>query len=51
MSAKSAAPVITEMDDEEAIRILTNLKPDILAAILEKMVPQDAAKYTTMMAK
>ena len=51
MSAKSAAPILTEMDDEEAIRILTNLKPDILAAILEKMVPQDAAKYTTMMAK
>lgn len=49
MSAKSAAPVITNMNDAEAIRILTNLKPDDLAAILEKMSPQDAAKYTTMM--
>lgn len=51
MSAKSAAPILTEMDDEEAIRILTNLKPELLAAILEKMLPADAAKFTTMMAK
>ena len=50
MSAKSAAPILTEMSDEEAIRILTNMKPDILAAILEKMTPQDAAKYTSKMA-
>lgn len=51
MSAKSAAPVITNMSDAEAIQILTNLKPDDLAAILEKMTPEDAAKYTTMMTK
>ena len=51
MSAKSAAPVITKMSDAEAIRILTNLKPDTLAAIFEKMTPEDAAKYTTMMTK
>lgn len=51
MSAKSAAPVITNMDDAEAIQILTNLKPDTLAAILEKMPAEDAAKYTTIMAK
>ncbi len=49
MSAKSVAPVITEMADTEAIRILANLKPDILAAVLEKMAPEDAAKYTTLM--
>ena len=49
MSAKSAAPILTEMKDEEAIRILTSLKPELLAAILEKMVPEDAAKYTSMM--
>ncbi len=48
MSAKSAAPVITKMSDAEAIQILTNLKPDKLAAIFEKMTPEDAAKYTTM---
>lgn len=51
MSAKSAAPVITNMSDAEAIRILTSLKPDTLAAILEKMSPENAAKYTSMMTK
>lgn len=51
MSAKSAAPVITNMSDAEAIRILTSLKADTLAAILEKMAPEDAAKYTSMMTK
>lgn len=49
MSAKSVAPVITEMTDTEAIRILANLKPDTLAAVLEKMAPEDAARYTTIM--
>ncbi|MFJ7933142.1 MotE family protein [Sporosarcina sp. NPDC096371] len=50
MSAKSVAPVITKMSDVEAIRILTNLKSDTLAAVLEKMAPEDAAKYTSLMA-
>jgi len=49
MSAKSAAPVIINMSDAEAVQILTNLKPNILAQILEKMPPEEAAKYTTMM--
>lgn len=49
MSAKSAAPVIINMGDAEGLQILTNLKPATLAAILEKMPPEDAAKYTTMM--
>nr|WP_225941854.1 hypothetical protein [Sporosarcina limicola] len=49
MSAKSAAPVIMKMSDAEAIRILTNLKSDTLASVLEKMPPENAAKYTTMM--
>lgn len=51
MSAKSAAPVITNMSDAEAIQILASLKTDSLAAILEKMSPKDAAKYTSMMTK
>ncbi len=51
MSAKAAAPVLIKMSDAEALRILSNLKPDKLAAILEKMDPQDAAKYTEMMSK
>ena len=51
MSAKSAAPVITNMSDAEAIQILSSLKTDNLASILEKMSPEDAAKYTSMMTK
>lgn len=51
MSPKSAAPVLINMSDTEALRILTNLKPDKLAAILEKMDAKDAAKYTELMAK
>jgi flagellar protein FlbB len=51
MSAKSAAPVITNMSDAEAIEILTSLKPEVLAPILEKMSPKDAAKYTSLMTK
>lgn len=49
MSAKSAAPVLVQMNDTEAVRILTSLKPDTLASILEKMSPEDAAKYTSIM--
>jgi len=49
ISAKKAAPIIAEMNDDEAIKILSSLKPDILAAILEKMNPQDAAKYTSLL--
>lgn len=51
MSAKAAAPVLVNMSDAEAIQVLSNLKTDKLAAILEKMTPEDAAKYTTMMTK
>lgn len=51
MSPKAAAPVLINMSDTEALRILTNLKPDKLAAILEKMDAKDAAKYTELMAK
>ncbi len=51
MSAKSAAPVISNMSDAEAMRILASLKPDTVAKIYEKMSPQDAAKYTELMTK
>ncbi|PIC81397.1 hypothetical protein CSV75_06355 [Sporosarcina sp. P18a] len=51
MSAKSSAPVITKMGDAEAVQILSSLKPATLAAILEKMSPEDAAKYTSMLTK
>ncbi|PFA67881.1 hypothetical protein CN378_10210 [Bacillus sp. AFS015802] len=49
MSAKSAAPVLMNMEDEEAMKILSNIKPDTLADILEKMPPEDAAKYTGLL--
>ncbi|WP_318615419.1 MotE family protein [Sporosarcina sp. YIM B06819] len=49
MSPKSIAPVITKMTDGEAVRILASLKPDTLAAVLEKMAPEDAAKYTSLL--
>ncbi|PLR97273.1 MotE family protein [Bacillus sp. T33-2] len=49
MSPKSAAPIIAKMTDEEALKILTNIKADTLAAIMEKMTPEEAAKYTEML--
>ena len=51
MSPKAVAPVLIKMSDAEALRILSNLKPEKIASILEKMDPQDAAKYTEMMSK
>ncbi|WP_071459446.1 MotE family protein [Bacillus massilinigeriensis] len=49
MSPKSAAPIIAKMEDGEALKILKNVKPDSLSAIMEKMVPEDAAKYTELL--
>lgn len=49
MSAKKAAPILVEMNETEAVRILSNMKPDTLTAIFEKMSPQDAAKYTQLL--
>jgi flagellar motility protein MotE (MotC chaperone) len=49
MSAKKAAPIITQMNDDEAMKILSSLKPATLAAILEQMNASDAAKYTTQL--
>ncbi|MCQ6274096.1 hypothetical protein JMM81_03755 [Bacillus sp. V3B] len=49
MSAKKVAPIITEMNDTEAMKILSSLKPGTLAAILEKMTATDAAKYTGLL--
>lgn len=51
MSAKSAAPILLKMDDTQALRILTSLKAERVAAILEKMPPEDGAKYTSLMTK
>ena len=51
MSAKKAAPIITQMNDNEALEILSHLKPDTLAAIMEQMNATDAAKFTTLLTK
>lgn len=49
MSAKSAAPIILKMNDDEALKILSNLKAETLAKIMEKMPADRAAKYTEML--
>lgn len=46
MTPKAAAGAIAVMSEEEALKILRNLKPATLAPILEKMTPEDAAKLT-----
>lgn len=49
MSAKKAAPIISQMNEQEALKILTNIKADTLAAIMESLGPEEAAKYTEML--
>jgi len=51
MAPEASAPVIVKMNDTEALRILTSLKPKTLAEILTNMKPEEAAKYTELMAK
>ncbi|MBK3494388.1 hypothetical protein JFL43_05845 [Viridibacillus sp. YIM B01967] len=51
MTPKAAAPVIVKMSDSEAIKILSSLKPETLAKVLEKMPAKDAARYTELLAK
>lgn len=51
MAPKAAAPVIINMKDSEAMKILSSLKPDALAAILEKMPSDKAAHYTELLSK
>nr|WP_144920127.1 hypothetical protein [Paenibacillus bovis] len=49
MSPKSVAPIILEMDEKEALKILSNISTESLAKIMEKMPPKDAAKFFEMM--
>ncbi len=51
ISAKKAAPIITQMNDKDALEILSHLKSDTLAAIMEQMNASDAAKYTSLLTK
>lgn len=49
MSAKKAAPIIVKMSNAEALKILTNVRPDTLAAIMENMDAAQAARFTELM--
>jgi flagellar motility protein MotE (MotC chaperone) len=49
MSPKKAAAIITNMADTEALKILTAVKPEILAPIMENMDPTQAARFTELM--
>lgn len=49
ISPQKAAPIIAKMNNTEALKILGNVKPEILAAIMEKMDPAQAAKFTELM--
>lgn len=51
MSPKAAGAVISAMSDEEALKILRNLKPATLAPILEKMTPEKAASLSEALSK
>ena len=51
MSAKKAAPILVEMNEAEALRILSNMKPDTLSEILTKMTPAQAANFTELLAE
>jgi flagellar motility protein MotE (MotC chaperone) len=46
MAPKRAAPIITEMNDEDAVEILSSMKAATLAKILEQMTTADAARLT-----
>jgi flagellar motility protein MotE (MotC chaperone) len=49
MSPKKSAPIIAKMTDTEALKILTSIKPEVLAAIMENMDPTQAARFTELM--
>jgi flagellar protein FlbB len=51
MSAKNAAAILTELNEQEALKILKILPSNSLGSILEKMAPVDAARYTELLAK
>lgn len=51
ISARKAAPILTQMNEDDAVEIMLSLKSDTLAAILEKMDSADAAKFTELLEK
>lgn len=51
MSPKNAALIIPNLNEGEAKDILSSLETEKLAAILEKMSPEDAARFTELLTK
>ena len=49
MSAKNAAPIILNLKDDEAVKILSSISPDVLSKIMENMPATRAAKYTELL--
>ncbi|MFD1777895.1 MotE family protein [Fredinandcohnia salidurans] len=48
MSPKNAARIIPNLKEDEAREILSSIDTEKLAAIFEKMSPEDAAKFTQL---
>jgi flagellar protein FlbB len=51
MSPKNAALIIPKLNEVEAKDILSSLETEKLAAILEKMSPEDAARFTELLTR
>lgn len=51
MAPEKSAPVIVQMNEAEAVRVLAGLKPETLADVLASMPAGNAAKFTELMAK
>ncbi|MDG5470291.1 hypothetical protein P6709_00940 [Jeotgalibacillus sp. ET6] len=49
MKGKTAAPVLLNMDEGEAVVILSQLPADAVASIFEEMPPEEAAKYAGLL--
>ena len=51
MAPKKAAPILTEMGEADAVKILSSMKADVLADVLEQMAAADAARLTKKLAE
>ncbi|MGE6378063.1 MotE family protein [Peribacillus muralis] len=51
MAPKKSAPIITEMNDQDALEILSSMKAATLAKVLENMSTADAARLTKKLAE
>ncbi|WP_078413276.1 MotE family protein [Priestia abyssalis] len=51
MTPKKAALILSELEEDKAVRLLTQFKSDKLSSILEKMDPATAAQYTGILSE